>query len=634
MPTAQLHNIVKDFAALPSVRRELLLALPGFLERHFEAVGLVATFVDGELWVLASSDDRFPVGELLVTQSGTLQVLADDRSELELGPAESPWLSAWPLMERQSRIGVLQLLRDRPLSESARLTLEIFAGLISSRLTEASRSREAAAVAELVMTLATAETIALAAERALELVAGFSDAEAGYLLQATGGQMRPIAHYGFHASEERARLLGIDGSYPSGLAWQACIERRALVVPLNGTRMRPLATPVTVVEPLGWRDNYRYVLMLRLRPRDVISSADEAAFTTLSTQLHLGLERLQLDNLQDRLMELQAHVVNADADDIYQKIMAAAVNLVPGAGAGSLLVRRDNTEPFTFRAVQGFDMEPLTKVRLTEQNMQRWYGMDREAWEAGQVRELRATDVDIDRASRASAGQDSSLVPGTEQIRSSLCLPVSFRGDVLAFLNLDNLHDTDAFGEDSVRALRMFTPVMSSMLGTLREWENIVQVAHTDALTGLPNRRGFDLALEAQLRLAEQEARQFALCVLDLKNFKLVNDTYGHAAGDEVLGMIAGIMRSNARETDTVSRWGGDEFSVLLPGAGNDLAVQVASRIRDAVAGLNFRSIELDVHVGIACYPEDATSASELLQIADARMYASKLGGHRNSRAD
>lgn len=418
-------------------------------------------------------------------------------------------------------------------------------------------------------------------------------------------------------------------NYPQGLAWQACTERQQLVLPLSGSELRPLTMPVTLVQPLGWRDNYRYVLLLRLRPRDVISAADEDTFTALCTQLHLGLERLQADHLQDRLLELQTLVVDADASGVYQKIINEAVSLVPGATAGSLLVRSSNAEPFRFRAAHGFDMEQLSSVSLTEANMQRWYGMDRAAWDSGHVRELRASETDIDAASQVSADLNGRL-PGTERIRSSLCLPVSFRGDVLAFLNLDNLYDTEAFGEDSVRALKMFTPVLASMLGALREWENIVQAAHTDSLTGLPNRRGFDLALETQLRRAEQNGRPFALIILDLRNFKLVNDTYGHKAGDEALCQIADIMLANAREADTVSRWGGDEFSVLLPGAGNEVAEQIAARIRTAISGFTFRAIELDVHLGIARYPEDASNGPELLQIADSRMYASKLGSRRS----
>lgn len=632
MPTAQLHSIIRDFAALPATRRELLQALPSFLKRHFRATAVVSTLVNGQLRVAASTDDRFETGELLDTQSETLRTLEQGQANLQLedgGDQGLNWLSTWPVKERQGTIGVLQLLSERPLGEAAVLTFRIFVDLISSRLTDTSRARQAHAVAELVTTLGGAGSVQEAAEQALELVTRFMDAQAGYLLQAVGGVMTPLANCGFEADAERSTRLGINQHHPHGLAWQACIEQRALLLPISGDELQPLTRPLTLVQPLGWRNHYRYALVLRLRPRDVLSAADEDAFNALCTQLHLGLERLQTDRLQDRLLELQALVVDSDASGVYQQLVDEAVRLVPGASAGSLLVRSSSTEPFTFRAAHGFDMEPLRSVRLSEANMQSWYGMDRDAWDAGTIRELRASETDIDQASQLSAGLDGQLVTGTEQIRASLCLPVSYRGDVLAFLNLDNLYDTYAFGEDSVRALKMFTPVMASMLGALREWENMIQAAHTDALTGLPNRRGFDLALETQLKRAERDGRPFALIALDLRNFKLVNDTHGHKAGDEALTEVAGIMLDNAREGDTVSRWGGDEFSVLLPGAGNDVAGEVANRIRAAVAAVAFRGIGLDVHVGVACYPEDARSAVELLQIADQRMYVSKPGSRR-----
>lgn len=610
------------------------MALPSFRVRHFDAVAVVSAVVDGQLRVLASSDARFGVGEPLVNAREAMRALGAGQTAIgpESGVGDGlSCMCTWPLVERQSTIGVLQLMRSVPFNETSILTQEIFAGLISSRLTEASRSREATVAAELVMALAEAESMAEATRAALELLAGYADAEAGYVLQAMQGQMVPLANIGFEPGEERARQLGIGEYYPTGLAWQACIEKRSMVLPVTGSEQRPLRTPVTLVEPLGWRDHYRYVLIMRLRPRDVFSPADEAALSMLCTQLELGLERLQMNLLQDRLLELQADVVNADADGIYQKIIDVAVSLVPGASAGSLLVRSNNAEPFVFRAVNGFDPLPLRDVRLTEENMQSWYGMDRAAWVSGNVREMRVTNTDIKQASQTSSGKKDSTVPGAELIKASLCLPVSFRGDVLAFMNLDNLHRAEAFGEDSVRALKMFTPVVGSMLGAVREWTNIVQVAHTDALTGLPNRRGFDVALDAQLRNAEKHGQEFVLCILDLKNFKQVNDTHGHKAGDAALCRVAELMRGNARETDTVSRWGGDEFALLLPGAGHELAEQITGRVREAVTDIVIGDIALDVHVGIACYPIDSTSGSELLQIADSRMYASKLGNRHNS---
>ena len=214
-------------AALPATRRELLQALPPFLKRHFRATAIVSTLVNGQLRVAASTDDRFETGELLDTQSETLQMLEQGQANLQLedgGDQGLNWLSTWPVKERQGTIGVLQLLSERPLGEAAVLTFRIFVDLISSRLTDTSRARQAHAVAELVTTLGGAGSVQEAAEQALELVTRFMDAQAGYLLQAVGGVMTPLANCGFEADAERSTRLGINQHHPHGLAWQACIN--------------------------------------------------------------------------------------------------------------------------------------------------------------------------------------------------------------------------------------------------------------------------------------------------------------------------------------------------------------------------------------------------------------------------
>lgn len=635
MLATQLHEIVRDFAVLPGSRLALLEALPGYVEKHFGATGIVSVLHDGQLRVLASSDPRYRPGceppeaaELSASTSA-----GDSFERYRPDCPEHPYMVAWPLHERAGIIAVLQLLRRVPLQEVSQVTLEIFTQLISSKLTDTSRSRQAAAVAELVTALYTSSSLEDAAQLALDLICGFMDAEAGYLLQARAGSMTPLANSGFAAADERALRIGIGQPYPEGLAWQACIGGQPLWLPVAGSESGPLSLPVvTVVQPIGWRDHYRYVLVLRLRPRAFRSSADAEAFNALCVQLHLGLDRLHSDFVQDELLNLQSHGLDASSDT-YKRIIDLAVKLVPGAHAGSLLVRRNNLEPFTFQAVHGYDLADLKGISFNEEDMQRWYGRDRDSWESGHVRELRASETDILEASSATVDLSGEPVPGTALIRATVCLPVSFRGDVLGFLNLDSFHDENAFGDDSARVLRQFSPVMASVLGALREREQIVEVAHTDALTGLPNRRGFDVALEAQIRLAERNQTTLALLVLDLKHFKDVNDSDGHEAGDQALCQVAELLKRSAREDDLVSRWGGDEFAVLLPGADSEIAAQVADRISGAINRLRFREVQLAVHVGAAHFPEDATSGAELMQIADSRMYATKLKGRRSRRS-
>jgi diguanylate cyclase (GGDEF)-like protein/PAS domain S-box-containing protein len=166
------------------------------------------------------------------------------------------------------------------------------------------------------------------------------------------------------------------------------------------------------------------------------------------------------------------------------------------------------------------------------------------------------------------------------------------------------------------------------------EEERIQRVAHHDSLTGLPNRLLFNDRLNQAMNLAKRESRQFALLYLDLDKFKPVNDTLGHTAGDELLRVVATRIRHQVRESDTVARVGGDEFTVILPDiARREEAEIVARKIIDALAmpfelGGQRQSVDIGTSIGIALYPADARDADALVRAADAAMYSAKQAGN------
>ncbi len=163
--------------------------------------------------------------------------------------------------------------------------------------------------------------------------------------------------------------------------------------------------------------------------------------------------------------------------------------------------------------------------------------------------------------------------------------------------------------------------------------ERIQRMAHHDSLTGLPNRLLFDDRLDQAVSLAKRDARQFALLYLDLDNFKPVNDSLGHTAGDELLKSAAERIRRQVRESDTVARVGGDEFTVILPDiARREEAETVARKIIAAVAapfqlGSQGQCIAIGTSIGIALYPTDGRDADALVKAADAAMYNAKQAG-------
>jgi diguanylate cyclase (GGDEF)-like protein len=178
--------------------------------------------------------------------------------------------------------------------------------------------------------------------------------------------------------------------------------------------------------------------------------------------------------------------------------------------------------------------------------------------------------------------------------------------------------------------LAVFVPASSvAILTAVRERlehqrEALRDVALSDPLTGVANRRLLLARAEYEIARHAREDRCFAVVMLDLDGFKLLNDRFGHAAGDELLCDVAGALTHAVRGQDTVARIGGDEFCVLAPQTDRTGLARLSNRIARAMAGATAGVETLRASVGVAVFPEDGRTAAVLLQTADERLLAAK----------
>lgn len=182
--------------------------------------------------------------------------------------------------------------------------------------------------------------------------------------------------------------------------------------------------------------------------------------------------------------------------------------------------------------------------------------------------------------------------------------------------------------------MRNFTGIIRDITERKLSEARIQNLAHYDSLTGLPNRTLFYDRLQQAMALAKRERHELAVFYLDLDRFKAVNDTLGHAAGDELLKAAGTRIRRRARESDTVARMGGDEFTVLLPKIGSrEDTAKAAQKIKEALSsGFQLHLTGQDAphevcigcSIGIAVYPGDAEDIDGLIKAADAAMYDAK----------
>ncbi len=191
----------------------------------------------------------------------------------------------------------------------------------------------------------------------------------------------------------------------------------------------------------------------------------------------------------------------------------------------------------------------------------------------------------------------------------------------------------DALPESSQKELSMLALQAAEALVRTRLYDQTEKLATTDGLTGLLNRRTLNAQLLARLREAQRYRRPLAFLLLDVDHFKKVNDTYGHPAGDAVLKGVALIAQKQARETDLVARYGGEEMALVLPETDLRGALVIAERVRAACAAQSYAteqgSVKVTLSVGVSSWESGtlAVTPEELLETADRALYRAKQGG-------
>jgi diguanylate cyclase (GGDEF)-like protein len=194
------------------------------------------------------------------------------------------------------------------------------------------------------------------------------------------------------------------------------------------------------------------------------------------------------------------------------------------------------------------------------------------------------------------------------------------------------------YTEEHLRLLDMIMQPVSDALHNALLFENARQTALTDLLTGLPNMRAFSVHFDRELSAAARSDLPMSILVIDLNDFKKVNDTHGHMVGDRVLAQIGRTIRGQLRDIDLIARYAGDEFVVLLPMTDYDQAGFVVNRIQNAIGDFAFMSSEgavvtITASIGAATIPGDGHTFEELMMQADKRMYRTKDDVKARARA-
>src|SRR5216683_5600271 len=211
---------------------------------------------------------------------------------------------------------------------------------------------------------------------------------------------------------------------------------------------------------------------------------------------------------------------------------------------------------------------------------------------------------------------------------SRLRIPLVSFGQALGVLALDS-SQPDAFRDGDRESLESVADICATAIQNAHYVERVKQLAYLDGLTGIFNRRFFELRISEEIERARRYDSGMAVIMVDIDQFKRLNDEFGHLLGDEVLRQVSSLFHQQVRKIDVVCRFGGEEFAILLSQTTAEQALGVAEKLRRLVETWQFPGVPRPVSIsaGAATYPQHGTTRDELVKAADAGLYAAKQAG-------
>ncbi len=306
-----------------------------------------------------------------------------------------------------------------------------------------------------------------------------------------------------------------------------------------------------------------------------------------------------------------------DLDQLLNTILEAALRALPQAGKGLLLLREEDESNWHIQAAVGWNSIPepesLTSALCAPMN------------KAAQHKEFMIIEETV--RVEANAEERLSGRPGSD---SALLGPLHLNDTLVGFLVLFTSH-TEFFQDMDLKLWEAFGATATAAIHNAKLHQEVQQLALTDPLTGIHNRRGFSILASQQIKQSTRYETPLVVMMIDLDHFKLVNDQYGHQAGDQVLVEAARRMQAALRESDILGRYGGEEFIALLPDTDREQGKQIGKRLlqsmRDHPIETAEGQIPITISIGMSAVEKGDESLQAIIEKSDSALYRAKEKG-------
>ncbi len=323
-----------------------------------------------------------------------------------------------------------------------------------------------------------------------------------------------------------------------------------------------------------------------------------------------------------RMIEFTKQIFSIFDEQRLLEIIAGYLKTTFAARSVVILTKNDSGG-YSVAVMQGEGDRPIDKLELSP---------DSEV-----IKLLADSDGAIQIKNSRFIADSREMVQNEKADGSAIVDKLTKKGDMSHILILNVSERARTGNENDLATLSIMSNLVSLALGNIDQYRLIEKMSYTDSMTGLYNYRYFYKRLNEEIYRARRFNRMLSLVIFDVDNFKIINDSFGHQAGDEVLKGLASLVISSVRAIDVVSRYGGEEFCIIMPETDSSSCRIFMERLRSKIQNQKFvgddrrKGYEISVSIGGAIFPQDAQSADRLIYCADMALLKAKASGRNRS---